>query len=319
MANDFLAVCGVTHARTCASLGDMGRILLAVILLFVGLRVCAQTPSNSLIRVERAQATLSNLEAMAKDVTNETERVIWDRRVELAKKEITNAQRLAEIEAREREVEISRQSGKDTGEALRSLLRMIEPDPATLASATVDLDKKMRKARDIRAEKTAEAAGAAKGEDAAQRKADIEQALRTIDVEIAAIRLQRDGLDLQARLASEAHHIESCARKRWLRHQPSGSFWRNGARSGGSQGCGGVRAARATVAGPARWRGRNATHRTGTLQSSGRGDCDAFGILYRSVKASMFSFKKTEHGAARAAATRAGHADGWMRAAKRAR
>ena len=271
----------------------------SIALVFLSLALCVLPAfadvSNDMSRASQSQTDLENLEAMARDATNEVDRAMWNKRVELAKKEIQNTKRLTALESREEELARARKNTQDTGAVLHDLLRGIETDAAKSTNAISDLDRKIRKTKDARAAKAAELSTVDSGDDAAQRRADIDQTLRTLDVETGALTQQRDALDLQLRLDAESRRLEEMLRDDALLASPS---------------IRGILAKRRAAEDAAKMAEAYGLH-AGRLQAQRDGTQETLAIeqerfnhldeeistltdLYRSQKNSLFSFKKTD-------------------------
>lgn len=172
-------------------------------------------------RVSRAEADLANLQAMAQESTNEADRVIWERRVELAKKGVENARRLASLEAKSSALTRNESLRHDTFHALRGMVREVEANTASTTNAASELDRKIRLLRDTRAATADAKADGDDSEEVQQEKAKQNQKIITLDAQIAAAMFQRDALDYELRLKQEAQRLDAMLREDALSAAPS--------------------------------------------------------------------------------------------------
>lgn len=165
--------------------------------------------TNVLSRIDRAVVDLENLRTLARDSTNEADRAVWARRVELAEKEVGNARRLAELETRAVELARARRSRGDTAQSLRGLLRDIDTNTAAVVSVGAELDSRIRQVRSRRTAKAADLAQTGQDEESAQRRADLAQAIQTLDTEIETLILRREVIEYRLRLIRESVRVDA--------------------------------------------------------------------------------------------------------------
>lgn len=187
----------------------MLRVILSFLLAFTLSTSARAAGSNESSRVARAEQDLANLQALARDSTNELDRAVWTRRIELAGKEVENARRLAELEERAAELARARRSREDTAQVLRGLLREIDTNSAAITSVGGELDGKIRQVRSRRAAKISELAATAQDEESAQKRSDLAQAVQSYDVELETLALRRDVIEYRQRLIREAIRIDA--------------------------------------------------------------------------------------------------------------
>lgn len=194
--------------------------LFAVVLLAAVVSSFAATNGGS--RVARAQADLANLEAMARESTNEADRAIWERRVALAQKGVENARRLATLEAKAGELSRNENQRGDTFHVLRGMVRDIESNTSSTTNAAGEMDRKIRQLRDARAAIASDKIVAGDDEEEAQQaRAKQNQRVLSLDAQIAAAMFQRDALDYELRLKQESQRIDSVLREDALSASPS--------------------------------------------------------------------------------------------------
>lgn len=196
------------------------RILLFVLFVAWGLSASADA-TNGTSRTEQAAANLAALELVARDVTNETDRLVWNRRIELARKEVDHARRLTELERREKEIAAARQSRNDSVQQLREQLRAVHSDAASLAPAIAAVDQELAGTRQKRAEKIRQLADIADGENAEQKRADLRQEIESLDALAAVLNFRRDAHHYGTRLAGIAKRIDDALKAEELSTAPS--------------------------------------------------------------------------------------------------
>ena len=178
-----------------------------IICLFSSTFISHANPDGENPHIQKARQEFESAQMVLSEVTNETDRLIWQKRVDLAERELANAIRQFELEQEERRFASKRRLGADY--ALREALRAIETDTESMERTIANREeiiKNLKKQRsDIKPIKETDD----ESEQASQDRAETEARIRNIDTEILARSFERDTAELQLKLAQEAIRIET--------------------------------------------------------------------------------------------------------------
>jgi small-conductance mechanosensitive channel len=170
--------------------------------------------------IQRAEDNLQSAREIAATVTNEQEKVVWQRRIELSEKELENARHRVELEEKEK-VLLEAQSRLGARHALKEALRSIDIDVPPMEKRGRELDGDLRKKQGDRSELAEKVDRPAENEQDIQDKAEDQQRLQQMDNELRILALQRDTIDLRIRLAQEALRIDQQLRDQELNPRPT--------------------------------------------------------------------------------------------------
>ncbi len=171
-------------------------------------------------RVQRALRELESVRVIAAETTNATEQALWQNRISLVEKEVENARKLVVLEERERTLAQSRQ--RSARDILVDLLRGVETDVERARNLIQDHDQQLRNLKSVRADRMDSLKAIAEdSEEAVQRRADLEQFLRNLDLESESLTLKRDEQDVRVRLAVMATRLEEHLRTTELADRPT--------------------------------------------------------------------------------------------------
>lgn len=170
----------------------------------------AARPEDADPRVQRALAELKTAQEVLAEVTNEADRAVWQARVGLAEKEVTNTRRLVHVEERE-ELFVSQRRMR-TDYHLREALRAVETSTVDAEAQVRDRNFEIRQLKARRASIKPVETAEAETEEGLDRQALDDLRLRNLDAEILAKSIERDAAELRIRLAREAERIEQFLR-----------------------------------------------------------------------------------------------------------
>ncbi|MBN1268434.1 MAG: mechanosensitive ion channel [Kiritimatiellae bacterium] len=171
-------------------------------------------------RVRAAVREVGLATAILADVTNDTDRLLWQKRVELAQKQLDSMRHLVELE--EREKTFARQRRTRTDYKLREALVEIETSAEDAQRAIDQKNNEIRRLKTVRGDLEDKLAGAADESDqAVKARAEAETGIRTLDAEIQARTLERQAAEQRLRFAQEGTRIEKCLGELDLNPRPT--------------------------------------------------------------------------------------------------
>jgi small-conductance mechanosensitive channel len=168
------------------------------------------TETNTLesARIRWASAELAEATQTLASTTNEANRLLCERRIDLAKKALENYKLQAELDQREMVLSQARQRSTDF--RLRKAVSAIETDEETPKRAAAAHNAEIRKVKERRAEEEARRdRERATPEPSIAELARYEARLVNTDAEILANMLERDSEELKLRLAREAKRVDA--------------------------------------------------------------------------------------------------------------
>ena len=185
------------------------RICLAVLAVSFAVTCGAQENQNTRIsQIEQRIASTKNLLSAA---TNESDRALWNQRLELLQQDLDNIRKRAALEQKEKT--LSEEQKRHAEVALREVLQTINTDATAHTRQSQQLTRTIR---DLRAER-AKMEEARQGfledpQENAERLADIDQRMRNAEEDILARSIERAAADVQIRLCNEAARIDEAVR-----------------------------------------------------------------------------------------------------------
>jgi small-conductance mechanosensitive channel len=172
-------------------------------------------------RVRRVEYEIDEISAILSDTTNQTENALWEKRLDLARKELVNVERLVELEKREQALATQRSSGSDHAlrEALNSVIQVNTNDSVR---GILSLKSSIRRRKSERADLEAKLkAAVGDSEDSAKSQADFDSEIKSIDALILSLSLERAAIELQIRVTDEVERIEDLRSRLDLNPKPT--------------------------------------------------------------------------------------------------
>jgi small-conductance mechanosensitive channel len=168
----------------------------------------AETDSAESARIRWATTELAEAKQSLTACTNEVDRILNERRIDLAQKALENYRLQAELDQKEQLLSLARQRSADF--VLRKAIGAIESDETTPKDAAATHNAEIRRLKERRAnEETRLAQISGTPDTAIAALAQSEARLVNIDAEIMANMLERDTEEIASRLAREAKRVDA--------------------------------------------------------------------------------------------------------------